>query len=290
MSIIPSANDNYEAMAQRMKHIPRLAGGIYSFAQFQVSRLKKGGAFQMETPGMAGHFLCFPRVRGARLQYRQENLLQEGFLEPGQITLLPAERGAKWVAETPPLVDTVNLYLAPQLLTDVANRTVTLTRPPWFWDNPLSALATLIADEVESGNPEGILYIETLVQAVAARLALYYAESASVPKTVLPGRAEVRTVIEIIHTSPAANHSLETLGSTVYLSASHLARLFRVETGKSVYAYLLETRLEKAHGLLAGRALSVSEVSIECGFCDSPHLARHFRRRYGYSPRDLRRR
>lgn len=51
-----------------------------------------------------------------------------------------------------------------------------------------------------------------------------------------------------------------------------------------------ETRLTRAHALLADPAWSILEISLELGFADASTFARAFRRWTGVSPSELRRR
>lgn len=280
--------ETYERLAHRINHRPRLAYGIRTFAGFQISRLVNGGQFRFETDGMEGHFLCFPFAEGARIAYRQERFRQEGVVEPGQITLLPAGRSACWKVETPPQVNTLNLYIAPDLVAAVADRAaVFLQRPPWFQDPHLLRLAELLGEEIEADCPAGTLYSDTLVRAIAARLIGRYAEAPLSAPVLRSARHEIRQAKEILLSSLAEDHSIESLSRAVGLSPSHLSRLFKAGTGKSLYAFLLESRLDAAHTLLRTGRANVSEAAAACGFYDPAHLARHFRRRYGAAPRTL---
>jgi len=287
--VSPKTAETYEYLTQRINHRPRLAFGIRTFPGFQVSRLVNGGQFQFETSGMGGHFLCFPFASGARVSYRQERFRQEGVIEPGQITLLPAGREASWQVDTPPTVNTLNLYIAPDFVADTAGvARVSLTRPPWFYDAHLLRLAELLGEEVNDECPAGTLYAETLLGAIAARLVTRYADTtAPLTSSGRAGRAEVRKAQEILLSDLAHDHTLAAIGRAVGLSPSHLSRLFKAETGQSVYAFLLKARLRAAHDLLRTGKANVSEAATRCGFYDTAHLSRRFRHCYGYAPRTL---
>jgi AraC-like DNA-binding protein len=80
------------------------------------------------------------------------------------------------------------------------------------------------------------------------------------------------------------------IASGVYLSVSHLNRLFRVE-GTSLMRYLWNQRLERAHHLLSssGRAgLRIEDIAWHCGFSSAAHFSRLFKQHFGHSPRHLR--
>jgi AraC-like DNA-binding protein len=62
-----------------------------------------------------------------------------------------------------------------------------------------------------------------------------------------------------------------------------LARAFRAAYGTSPHAYLVQIRLLRARGMLAGGGRPAA-VAAECGFADQSHLGRWFRRAYGLTP------
>jgi AraC-like DNA-binding protein len=78
---------------------------------------------------------------------------------------------------------------------------------------------------------------------------------------------------------------LEALASTVGLSTHHFARAFHQSVGMPPHSYLLSRRLERAEHMLRETQLPLSEIAVATGFSDQSHLARHFRRRTGMSPR-----
>jgi AraC-like DNA-binding protein len=61
------------------------------------------------------------------------------------------------------------------------------------------------------------------------------------------------------------------------------------DAGTTFVNELMRLRLERARQLLSERDLSVTEVAAHCGFNDSSHFARRFRRQYGLAPAQLRR-
>lgn len=53
--------------------------------------------------------------------------------------------------------------------------------------------------------------------------------------------------------------------------------------GISPYNYVIEQRIEKAKKFLSRSNLSITQIALECGFADSSHFARHFRKMTGMS-------
>ena len=282
--------DTYERFVQRERHLRRLEGEVRSLDRLTISRLVRGGDFTIETPGMDGHFLCAPFASGARLVFMQERYRQEGILEPGQMTVLPAGRPAHWTAQTPPVVNTVNVIIHPSLFAEaLGHKSVELPRMPWFSDPYIQRLIGMMADEVSAGCPEGTLFLESLVRPLALRIAWACAEIAPKADSPKRGRAEIRRIIEILHSDPGGDHSLKSLAAVTCLSPHHLGRVFKRETGESVHACLVRLRVERAASLLQGGEQPASEIAVACGFYDESHLSRHVKRLTGSTIKALRR-
>lgn len=71
-------------------------------------------------------------------------------------------------------------------------------------------------------------------------------------------------------------------------SKRQLERHFRTALGTSPQAAFLDMRLSLAHHLIVTGDRPISQIALECGFCDSSHLSRMFRRRHGQTPQALR--
>lgn len=71
-------------------------------------------------------------------------------------------------------------------------------------------------------------------------------------------------------------------------SKRQLERHFQTALGTSPQAAFLDMRLSLAHHLIVTGERPISQIALECGFCDSSHLSRMFRRRYGQTPQAVR--
>ncbi|WP_370229931.1 GlxA family transcriptional regulator [Salipiger bermudensis] len=71
-------------------------------------------------------------------------------------------------------------------------------------------------------------------------------------------------------------------------SKRQLERHFRVALDTSPQAAFLSIRLSLAHHLIETSEKSVAQIALDCGFCDSSHLSRMFRRQFGCTPLALR--
>lgn len=80
------------------------------------------------------------------------------------------------------------------------------------------------------------------------------------------------------------------IAAAVGFSPNHLSRKFRETTGMGVHEYLVSTRLQHAAMELLATADTITQVAIRCGFSDSNYFKDVFKRRYGVTPRDYRKR
>ncbi|SDF21002.1 transcriptional regulator, AraC family with amidase-like domain [Salipiger thiooxidans] len=71
-------------------------------------------------------------------------------------------------------------------------------------------------------------------------------------------------------------------------SKRQLERHFRTALDTSPQAAFLSIRLSLAHHLIETSDKSIAQIALDCGFCDSSHLSRMFQRRFGVTPRALR--
>jgi len=78
--------------------------------------------------------------------------------------------------------------------------------------------------------------------------------------------------------------SLSHIASSLGVSASHMSRTFKRETGQTFEQYLAERRVEYARRLLLDPFNNVSDVARKCGFTDASYFARVFRKFAGCSP------
>ena len=78
--------------------------------------------------------------------------------------------------------------------------------------------------------------------------------------------------------------SLGEIAETVSLSPSFFHSVFKGVTGKTPYEYLTECRISKAELLLGNSALSIEEISVECGFSSRQYFDTVFKKRVGKTP------
>jgi transcriptional regulator GlxA family with amidase domain len=80
------------------------------------------------------------------------------------------------------------------------------------------------------------------------------------------------------------------MATSVNLSYSRLEHLFKAETGSTPLNYLRKLRIEKARELLETTFLTNQQIIIRVGIYDESHFVRDFKKAYGRSPSEYRKR
>ncbi len=83
--------------------------------------------------------------------------------------------------------------------------------------------------------------------------------------------------------------SIAQIATECSLSRSHFSRAFKKNTGYSPRDWFLQVRLDKAKSLLTQSSVSISRISLDCGFADQSHFTRVFTRVVGVTPFSWRR-
>jgi transcriptional regulator GlxA family with amidase domain len=74
------------------------------------------------------------------------------------------------------------------------------------------------------------------------------------------------------------------LASACALSRSHFSRAFKCSTGLSPQDWIRHQRIARAKHLIRSTDLSLTQISLECGFCDQAHFCHIFTRSEGINP------
>lgn len=110
-------------------------------------------------------------------------------------------------------------------------------------------------------------------------------------ESVHPAYSEaVCKVMEYIDENYRENISLEEIANFVHMNKSYLSHLFKKETEKNIYSYLLDFRMEKAKKLLTETKQSIYQVGCLVGIPDSAYFSKVFKKHTGMTPLEFRRR
>lgn len=98
----------------------------------------------------------------------------------------------------------------------------------------------------------------------------------------------VSQALKILETRMAGEVTVAGVAEEVGVSHNHLTRLFRQHLGKTVVAYLIERRLERAEHLLKRSTMPVKQIAAQVGIPDLQAFNKAVRAKFGASPREVR--
>ena len=95
-------------------------------------------------------------------------------------------------------------------------------------------------------------------------------------------------IYEYINTRYKDPIRLEELADVVGMSPVSFSRFFKLRSGKTISAYIIDIRLGHATRLLVDTTNSIAEICYECGFNNLSNFNRIFRKKKECSPKEFR--
>lgn len=178
--------------------------------------------------------------------------------------------------------------ILPQIVTlhpSLANRANRAIRIPIAPDDDVRALLEFLHREVHRKRPG---YAELASHLFSSFLILLCraAERNGVVRAAGDERLErVRLALDDRYSERLTLHELAHIAG---MSRTYLCRTFRNYTGRTVFEYLLDRRLEAAMMGLRESDDKISTVASESGFSDLGYFNRKFRERFGMTPGEYR--
>jgi AraC family transcriptional regulator len=159
----------------------------------------------------------------------------------------------------------------------------------YFRDPRIEHLCWALKHEVESDDPLGRPYAESLGMALAThllRIAAHHGGRRG-PARLTQGR--LRRVIAFIDAHLSHDLSLVELANVADVSPSHLKALFRDAVGLPLHQHVIRRRVRYAIDTILSEDLPLSELALQAGFANQSHMARCMRRIAGLTPSEVRR-
>ena len=161
-----------------------------------------------------------------------------------------------------------------------------------FYDNQefSSSIAVVLSQILQSKIHDSIkaLYIKGKVYEL---LSLYFNKSEDPSIAQCPFLVDeenvrkIRQAKEIILERMTTPPSLESLAVEIVLSLKKLKEGFKELYGDTVYAYLLDHKMEEACRMLNSQKYNVNEVGLKLGYSTASHFIAAFKKKYGTTPK-----
>ena len=139
--------------------------------------------------------------------------------------------------------------------------------------------------EQQHRNPGWSFFLQLHFMALLGLVCRAYPERTGASEDEFDRLSQVTDYIEAHYAEPLTLDGLSKIGSR---SKCTLIRMFRRAYNCTPIGYLLELRLERAAELLRDTELTVTEVAMRCGVCDSNYFTKLCARKYRMPPREYR--
>ena len=103
-----------------------------------------------------------------------------------------------------------------------------------------------------------------------------------------PDSARLRAMQAMIEARCTEALGLDELASEAGMSRYHFVRSFNRVVGMTPHAWQLDSRIQRARGLL-DQGLSLADAALQLGFADQSHFQRAFKERVAATPGEYRR-
>lgn len=155
-------------------------------------------------------------------------------------------------------------------------------------DPQVEHLLWALKAELESDQPDGRLYAESLGVALASQLVRRWASST--PQFVRGGlpKRKLASVLAYIRERLSQDLSLTEIAEVAGMSPSQFKLLFKQSLGVPVHRYVMRKRVERAVELLTRTDAALCDVALQAGFCNQSHMTWSMRRTIGVTPKALR--
>jgi AraC family transcriptional regulator len=212
---------------------------------------------------------------------------------PGQVFLLPMGTvdEINWLGEAERLAVAIHPSLLTNALEETAHEVDIELMERWGLSDPhISALLLEMQADLVDSSPAGIIYGESLANALVVYLLSRYAVWKRTPVVYKGGLSgyRLKRVLDYIAENMRSDLRLSQLSTIAGMSPHYFSELFKQSTGFAPHQYLVRQKIEHAKRHLCNPKLNILDAGLEAGFQNPSHFARVFRRVVGVSPSSFR--
>lgn len=162
---------------------------------------------------------------------------------------------------------------------------------PLLVEHPSESLVRLVMSTVRSGaqeSPADALTARAYAELATAELVASFGDVG--PLRRARTRPEIEAALTLMERELSEDLDVPTLARAASMSPKHFARCFKDLVGVPPMAYLQAMRLNGARAALERTTETTAAIAAAHGFADAAHFSRAFKRQYGMSPTQFRKR
>ncbi len=144
------------------------------------------------------------------------------------------------------------------------------------------AISDLYINKVDSINKPDEVYV------LQKEMIAHYTTQVALSKKEHIFSKPIIKSMEYIHTHITEPIKLKDVATYVGLNTNYLTTLFKKETMKTPYTYILEKKVEIAKSMLKHSDKSYSHIASSLAFSSQSHFTKVFKEQTGYTPRSYR--
>ncbi|MBQ5335177.1 MAG: helix-turn-helix transcriptional regulator [Oscillospiraceae bacterium] len=123
---------------------------------------------------------------------------------------------------------------------------------------------------------------------IRAMLSEVFAERSTDPAGI-PHYRELLDLRRQIYAQPQRSWTLKGMAAMLNISMPYLHSLYKKAFGATCMSDVIRSRMESAQQYLTNPSMSVEEIAYACGYSNSVHFSRQFKKEIGLSPQQWRR-
>lgn len=230
-----------------------------------------------------------------RVRRRGDGRLQNHVASPGTIWLCPAGIEEDLIKVDGSSFDAIHLFLPANLLNttvleeyDLDPDSVHIQYDGGFHDPLIEHIGRSIANELDNPSQGSNLTVDCLRTALSAYVIQKHSSvSQRIQTTRTLGALDtkrLRRVTSYIKEHISQKISLAQLATEAQLSPYHFSRAFKIATGFTPHAYVVQCRVEQAKCLIKQGNKTLEYISFVTGFSSQSQMTRVFNKVLGISP------
>lgn len=206
--------------------------------------------------------------------------------------------GVDWTIEWEGLLEGIVFVIEPATMNAAVNRVFEAASETSSWRTSLAVFAPAIAylgldlsSQLQTHYPAGedviVQELNTFLMLIARRFS--YTNDRDTSQVGLLSQ-QVLSALRFIDANLSEPVAVEDVARESGASATHLNRLFRAELGTSVWGHVQQRRLYTATEMLLETSHSLTEIAKRCGYRSADNVRRQFKKGYGLTPAEYKRR